>query len=115
MLDVRDPSHCNARAPERDQKGARSMRLKRGYTAGIQAHRTRASRWLSVYAVGALDQPVGKILNNKLNSNERLEVSSALRKLTETESRSSYLLFVMADAINAASSPMPNNSADFVL
>ena len=59
-------------------------------------------------------QPVEKVLN-KLNSKERHLVSSVLRKLIQAVRQSSYPLSAMADAINAASSPMPNNSADFVL
>ena len=72
----------------------------------------------SVYVISLIllnsIQPVEKVLN-KLNSKERHLVSSVLRKLIQAVRQSSYPLSAMADAINAASSPMPNNSADFVL
>ena len=65
-------------------------------------------------AVKVYDVPQEKVLN-KLNSKERHLVSSVLRKLIQAVRQLSYPLSAMADAINAASSPIPYKSADFIL
>jgi hypothetical protein len=65
-------------------------------------------------AVKVYDVPQEKVLN-KLNSKERHLVSSVLRKLIQAVRQLSYPLSAMAEAINAASSPIPYKSADFIL